>query len=128
MELVTTIANIRCMTESEVVNTFTQRQINHIGDTYLRDRTLVMNLVGEALSGIGDDKKVEIGASEAKKLSKASAGRLPTWFMPKNKGPVINLDGGMESIKPYVGGYGKVEYQKRPKPKKKKKKPKPKKG
>lgn len=129
MELVTTIANIRGMSERQVVNTFTHRQINHIGETYLRDRTLVMNLVGEALSGIGEEKgKIEVGADEAKKLSRASAGRLPTWFMPKNKGPVVDLDGPMSSIKPFVGGYGKTEQTGKKKPKKKKKKPKPKKG
>lgn len=126
MELITTIANVRSMPEREVVNTFTHRQINHIGETYLRDRTLVMNLVGEALSGIGDEKEKTKTETDKPKVSDK---RLPSWFIPKNKGPVIDLDGPMSSIKPFVGGYGKPEkpdYKGR-KVKKKKKKPKPKK-
>lgn len=49
MEVVTAIANVRATTERVIVESYTHRQLAHIGRTYLKDRLLVLSEVAKGL-------------------------------------------------------------------------------
>ena len=57
MEVVTAIANVRATTEREIVESYTHRQLAHIGRTYLKDRLLVLSEVSKGLGAKPADGK-----------------------------------------------------------------------
>lgn len=49
MHIVTLVANARCTTERRIMHDYTPRQITHVGDAMMRDRTFVLNMVTASL-------------------------------------------------------------------------------
>lgn len=93
MTLISTIANLRGITENEAVNSYTYKQATHIGTTYLKDRLMSFTVIGEVLKGMdGSDKKNECVRSDSKKKG------LPHWVVPKGKYNVVDLDGPINLI------------------------------
>ena len=115
LEVLTIVANLRHTTEDEVANGYTYRQIEHIAGTYVRDRFIVVEEVARVLLGdkapvvpkAGDGDGAEAPAFRTKR-------RVPSWFRPRYRPGVrmqrnvVDLDGPMEEIAPYVGK-GKLE-------------------
>ena len=88
----------RNMTELEFANRYTYRDLQHMGATYFKDRMLVVSSVASGLKGSlkpGKDQKTG-----------ATKGRLPSWFQGKPGAKVVDLDGPIEALMPYVGGIG----------------------
>jgi hypothetical protein len=105
MEMVTTVATVRGVTEQRVVNDYTYRQAQHVGMTYLRDRMLVMEAINDALAGIGGEKEDDVQKTQktSRKRSTKRKRGLPSWFSPRGKHVVVDLDGDMDLLKPYIG-------------------------
>jgi len=100
MEIVTATANLRHVSEMDVVNAMTWRQIVHVGQTHLRDRMLVLDAVSEALSNIKVDDKEGGSKKAGASSSKVKRKGLPSWFTPRTgKYQVVDLDGPLHEIK-----------------------------
>lgn len=108
MEIITGIANLRNMSEIEVMNTFTWRQIFHIGMTYLKDRLMVVKIISDALSDIkvDEDDDTLTGSDAIDRASDLAASKirsrskLPKWFKPSSgKYNIIDLDGPLPQLK-----------------------------
>ena len=98
MEVVTAVANTRSTTEREVVESYTYRQLAHIGQTYLKDRLLVLGEVAKALGSKRDGKK------PAKKRGKRSLNVRRTPLRPgmRRDVHVIDIDQQLDGAKQAV--------------------------
>lgn len=103
MDLIFAISGHRGISESEVVNSYTYRQAIDLCAYLAKDKFLV---VSELLSAFS-------GSSKGSSKKSGSRSTVPKWFKQRagKRYNVIDLDGPMENIEPYVGML--------PKPKKK---------
>jgi len=121
IEMLTVVANARQTTEFRVANDYTYRQVMHIMATYVRDKFLVLNEVFRGLGGKspkGGHPRAGAGASTGAQVPKegrqTGTRGLPEWYQQKVRydprgrrvkqfNKVVDLDGPMRSLQPYLG-------------------------
>ena len=86
MEVVTAVANVRATTEREIVESYTHRQLAHIGRTYLKDRLLVLS---EVAKGFGAKPA---GTGKGGRRRSLNIRRQPLRPGMKRKVNVIDID------------------------------------
>jgi hypothetical protein len=116
--MLTVVANARRTTEFRVANDYTYRQVMHIMATYVRDKFLVVNEIVKSLGGksSGDRPPARVRAPEktSEKGHQAGSRSLPSWYQQKVRydprgrrikqfNKVVDLDGPMRSLQPYLG-------------------------
>lgn|GEM_PF-3537179 len=47
------VATARCTTEQDVAENYTYRQLRHVAETYMKDKMLVVRVIGQSLGGGG---------------------------------------------------------------------------
>lgn len=57
MHVVTLVANARGSTERRIMHDYTPKQITHIGDSMMRERTFVLNIISASLGKSGSGKQ-----------------------------------------------------------------------
>lgn len=83
MDIISMVANTRSSTEERVANDYTVRQLMHLMTVYVRDKTMVLNLIAASLGGKGRK-----GSAPARQHS-----GLYSWFKnPKPGYRVVSLD------------------------------------
>jgi hypothetical protein len=103
MNMVTSIANWRCVDEWVVANTYTLRQAMHICEVYMREKFMVVNVLTKIFAGSNGDLGESI-RSGASRQGRRSGRGLPSWFRGGGKGPVVDLDGELGGIRNTVAG------------------------
>ena len=100
--MITLVANLRGSDELSVANVYTYEQLHHIAGVYLKDKLFLLRVVSEAFTGkSGTNASTQTGTSTGR--------ALPKWYRPRfrNGRPVnmkvIDLDGPMEDLAPYIG-------------------------
>jgi len=91
MDLISVVASMRATTEERVANDYTVRQLMHLMTVYMKDKTLVLNMVAASFSGKGKSTPV-VGSSKREPGTPYPA-RLPQWFgRPKPGYRVVSMD------------------------------------
>lgn len=85
------------MTEYEAANTYTYRQGFAIAEFYIKDKFAVVEQMVKAFSmGMKGNSGGRVKRS------------LPSWYKGR-RGHVVDLDGPLSEIMPYVGGVGAAQ-------------------
>jgi hypothetical protein len=100
------VANLRCREEARVANDMTYRQLLHVCGVHLKDKFMLFEQVARAFTG---DKFAGNGQSAGKRR------KLPDWYKKTGRGrvKVVDVDGPMEELKPYLGKVGARKGKKR---------------
>jgi len=107
-DAVTLVANLRHTTEHRVVNDYTYRQIERVVGTHIKDKFMVVSaIMGEVENK--DRGNEPGGGADGERKGGRKPRRLPAWYNPKYrpgvrvKRNVVDLDGPMARLAPYVG-------------------------
>jgi hypothetical protein len=103
MDVISLVAGLRNTTEERVANDYTLRQLMHITQVYLKDKTLMLNMVSSAFAGRGKRTAGTghsgVRAEGVHEDSTPGASGLPHWFgNPKPGYRVVSMDAPMPML------------------------------
>lgn len=85
------------MSEEQVVNKYTYRQAIAMCEFIIKEKFAVVAAIASSFSG---KKPKDISSNSVRPKSHG----LPSWYKPTSKNArVVDLDGPMDSLKPYLG-------------------------
>lgn len=100
--MITLVATLRGSDELEVANCYTYDQLHHIAGVHLKDKMFLLRIVADSLG-------VEHGKNISSTVQVPGKRKLPSWYRPRFKHGrpvrmnVVDLDGPMEHLAPYIG-------------------------
>lgn len=87
------------MSEEQVVNKYTYRQAIAMCEFIIKEKFAVVAAIASSFGG-KKSKDISSKSVQSKSLSRG----LPSWYKPKSRNSlIVDLDGPMESLNPYLG-------------------------
>lgn len=98
--MVFAISGHRKIPEAEVVNSYTHRQAMLLVGHIVRDRFMVAS---ELVSVFGGRQKQDPSQPSSPRAAPRGSRGLPSWYRARPGSRVIDLDGPMSELAPYLG-------------------------